>query len=56
MEGYISIKQVLDDILEHPMLRDLKFERAVKYTVDFIRIVGCPRIFHERTQILHVYG
>lgn len=48
MDRYISIKQVLDDVLQHPLLQDLSLERAVNYTVDFMRIVGCPKIFNEQ--------
>lgn len=54
MDKYISIKQVLDNILEHPLLKDTSFERAVNYTVRFIRIVGCPRIFEEKTAIIDI--
>lgn len=49
MESYINLKQVLDNLLQHPLLQDLSFERAVNYTIDFIRIVGCPKIFEEKT-------
>lgn len=54
MDRYISLKQVLDDILDHPMLKDVSFERAVNYTVHFLRIVGCPRIFEEKTVLVEI--
>lgn len=54
MTDYISIKQVLDDCLHHPLLQDLTLERAVAYTVDFIRIVGMPTIFQEKTQEVEI--
>ena len=54
MERYISLHQVLDDILDHPMLRDVSLERAVNYTVHFMRIVGCPRMFEEKTAIVKI--
>lgn len=47
---YISIKQILDDTLDHPLLRDLSFERAVNHVVHFIRLIGMPDIFEERTE------
>lgn len=50
MDKYISIKQILDNILSHPMLQDVSFERAVNHTVHFIRIVGSPRIFEEKVE------
>ena len=54
MEKYISLKQILSDLLDHPMLRDVSFERAVNYTQSFIRIVGCPKIFEEKTAIIEI--
>ena len=36
------------------MLRDVSFERAVNYTQSFIRIVGCPKIFEEKTAIIEI--
>lgn len=50
MDKYISIKQALDDILAHPLLQDVSFERAVNHTVHFIRIVGSPRMFEEKVE------
>lgn len=53
-DSYVSIKQVLDNLLDHPLLKDLSFERAVNYAVHFIRLVGCPQIFIEKTETLEV--
>lgn len=47
-EQYINIKNILDKLLRHPLLQDLSLETAVDYTVDFMRIVGVPRIFTEK--------
>lgn len=54
MEKYISLKQILDNILDHPMLREVSFERAVNYTQSFMRIVGCPKMFEEKTAIIEI--
>lgn len=54
MDRYISLKQILDDILDHPMLKDVSFERAVNHTVHFMRIVGCPRMFEEKTALVEI--
>ncbi len=54
MDRYISIRQVLDDILDHPMLKDVSLERAVNHTVHFMRIVGCPRMFEEKTALVEI--
>ena len=54
MDRYISIREVLDNILDHPMLKDVSFERAVNYTVHFMRIVGCPRMFEEKIALVEI--
>lgn len=48
MVKYISIRQILDDLLDHPLLQDLSFERAVNYAIHFIQIVGVPNEFEEK--------
>lgn len=47
-EQYLSIKKILDSCLRHPLMQDLSLETAVDYTIDFMRIVGMPRIFTEK--------
>ena len=54
MERYISIKEVLDNLLDNPLLQDLTLERVVNYTVDFIRKVGMPKVHIEKTANLEV--
>ena len=49
MERYISIKEVLDNLLDNPLLQDLTLERVVNYTIDFIRKVGMPKVYIEKT-------
>ena len=54
MTSYISIKQILDNLLDHPMLQDLTLERAVDYAVRFIQIIGAPTEFQEKTQYIKI--
>ena len=42
MVNHISIRQIIDDLLDHPLLQDLTLERAINYAVHFIQIVGVP--------------
>ena len=51
---YVSIKLIMDKLLRHPMLQGLSLEAAVDYAVDFMRIVGCPAIFTEKTKIIPI--
>lgn len=54
MENYISIKVLADNIMRHPLLQDVSFEQIVKYMLEFIRIIGAPKIFEEKTKILKI--
>lgn len=53
-EQYTNIRLILDKIMRHPLMQDISLETAVDYTVDFLRIVGCPTMFEEKTVILEV--
>lgn len=54
MTGYVSIRQVIDNLLDHPLLQDLTLERAVNYAVHFIQIVGVPNEFEEKTTLINI--
>lgn len=49
-----NIRRILDRIMRHPMLRDIPFETAVEYTVDFISLMGTPAIYDEKTAIVKI--
>lgn len=53
-EQYINIKYILDKILRHPLMQDLSLETAVDYSVDFMRIMGVPRIFTEKVETIKI--
>lgn len=53
-EQYTNIRLILDKILRHPLMQDLSLETAVDYTVDFMRIVGVPNMFSEKTEVLEI--
>lgn len=54
MTGYISIRQILDNLLDNPLLQDLSLERAVNYAVRFIQKVGMPSVFLEKTEKIEI--
>lgn len=49
-----NIRRILDRVMRHPMMRDIPFETAVEYTVDFISLMGTPAIYDEKTAIVNV--
>lgn len=49
MNQYVKIQQIADNLAEHPLLRDIPFDRIVNYTFELIRVIGCPKLYVNRT-------
>ena len=47
-ESYISVKYILDKIMQHPLMQDISLEQVVDMSISFMRIVGMPRMFTEK--------
>lgn len=47
---YTSIKRVLDNLMDHPLLRDLNLEQVVRYTIRFIGIHGHPKLYQDKIE------
>ena len=52
--NYISIRQILDDLLDDDMMKGLSLERAVNYAVEFVRVVGMPDVFEEKIEEVEI--
>lgn len=45
---YTNIRRVLDNLHEHPLLRDVTLEQAVRYVIRFIGLHGFSKMFQDR--------
>lgn len=54
--NFINIKIIMDRVTRHPLMQDIPFETVIDYAVDFIRIVGTPPSFIDKTAIVHIYN
>ena len=52
--NFVSIRQILDGIMLHPLMQDMTLETAVRYAVDFMRIVGAPFMFQDKFETLEI--
>lgn len=52
---YTNIRRVLDNLTEHPLLRDLTLEQAVKYAIRFISIHGYPRLYEDKIEDVEIH-
>lgn len=51
---YISVIQILDDLLADDMMRGLSLERAVNYAAEFMQIVGMPPEFENKVEKVQI--
>ena len=51
---YTTVRRVLDNLLDHPMLRDVSLEQAVRYTMRFIELHGYYRFYEEKETLLDI--
>lgn len=45
---YTSIKRVLDNLTDHPLLRDVTLEQTVRHVIRFIGLHGYPGLYEDR--------
>lgn len=50
--NFIRLEEVLSRITRHPLLQDLSYEAGVQYTVDFIRTMGIPKTYIEKSDCI----
>lgn len=51
---YTSIRRVLDDLLDHPLLRDLTLEQVVRHTIRFISLHGYPKLYQDKIETVRI--
>ena len=52
---YTNIKRVLDNLLDHPMLRDLTLEQVVRHTMRFFALNGYPRLYQNKIDQVDIH-
>lgn len=51
---YTNIRRVLDDLLDHPLLRDLTLEQVVRHTIRFISLHGYPKLYQDKIETIRI--
>ena len=52
---YTSIKRVLDDLTEHPLLRNLTLEQVVRHTIRFLSLHGYPKLYQDKIEDVDIH-
>lgn len=53
-QGYVSIRRVLDDLTEHPLMRGLTVDQVVRYAVRFIQVVGHVKLYEDKAEKVEI--
>lgn len=53
-QRYTTIHRCMSQTLMHPLLRDVTTEQYVMLAADFLRIVGCPAIYEDKTATIRI--
>ena len=53
---YTSIRRILDNLLDHPLLRDVNLEQAVRYVLRFIALHGYPQLFEDKRADVQIHN
>lgn len=51
---YTNIRRVLDDLLEHPMLKNLTLEQVVRHTIRFISLHGYSKFYQDKVDTVDI--
>jgi hypothetical protein len=51
---YTNIRRVLDNLTDHPLLRDITLEQVVRYTIRFIGLHGMPKLYQDKEEEVEI--
>mgnify|MGYP007104071491 CR=1 FL=1 len=53
---YTNINDIMSRLTKHPLLEDISLDIVVEYVVDFMRIVGVPTSFMDKTAVIDIHN
>ena len=51
---YTTINRVLDDLSDHPLLRDITLEQVIRHAIRFISIHGFPKFYQDKIEDVEI--
>lgn len=51
---YTNIRRVLDDLVEHPLLKNLTLEQVIRHTLRFISLHGYPCLYQDKIEEVEI--
>ena len=54
LNNYVSIKEVVDGLMQYPSMRDLQYESAVKWTIDLMGRIGSYDLYKDERELVTI--
>lgn len=54
INNYVSIKEVVDGLMQYPSMRDLQYESAIRWTVDVMGLIGSYDLYKDERDIVAI--
>ena len=52
---YTTITRILDDLSDHPLLRDVTLDTAIRYAIRFVELHGYPQLFLDKLADVEIH-
>lgn len=52
--NYKSLGEILWKVLKNPLCQELTYEEAAEYALEFLKLLGAPLIYLDKTQVLNL--
>lgn len=56
INNYVSVKEIVDGLMQYPSMRDLSYESAIKWTVDVMGLVGSYDLYKDEVDVVEIHG
>jgi len=50
INNYVSIKEVVDGLMQYPAMRDLQYESAIRWSVDIMGLIGSYDLYKDERE------
>lgn len=54
LNNYVSIKEVVDGLMQYPSMRDLQYESAIRWAIDIMGLVGSYDLYKDERELVEI--
>ena len=54
LNNYVSIKEIVDGLMQYPSMRDLQYESAIRWAVDLMGLIGSYDLYKDERELVTI--